>query len=128
MSMLDGFVTFDFSEGVPYASVTKNGVTFNKSVIKKLGCPAYVQLLINPATKQFAIVPCDEGAPRAQAFYNPEKKSNVLLVRWNSRDLLNTICEITGWNHKKESYRIAGSLIPEENLMLFNFNDAEPLT
>lgn len=128
MSTLDGFVAFDFSEGAPYASVTKNGVTFNKSVIMKLGYPTHVQLLINPNTKQFAIVPCPADAVKAQMFYNPDKKSNVLLVRWNSRDLLNTICELTGWDYKKDSYRIAGSLIADENIMLFNLNDAEPIS
>lgn len=128
MPTLDGFVAFDFSEGAPYASVTKNGVTFNKSVIMKLGYPTHVQLLINPAIKQFAIVPCAAETQKAQAFYNPDKKSNVLLVRWNSRDLLNTICEITGWDYKKESYRIAGTLISEENLMLFDLNVAEPIS
>ena len=29
---LSNFKTFDFSEGVPYISITSNGITFNKSV------------------------------------------------------------------------------------------------
>lgn len=127
MSIFDGFTTFDFNEGVPYVSVTKNGVSFNKSVIMKLNYPTHVQLLINAATKQIAIKVCLPLENKAQAFYNAEKKSNVLSVRWNAKDLLNTISDITGWNYEVESYRIEGVLIPEEKAMLFDFNNAEIL-
>ncbi len=37
---LSGFSAFDFSEGVPYFSITQNGLTFNKAVVLKLGSPA----------------------------------------------------------------------------------------
>ena len=30
MSIFDGFTSFNFDEGVPYVSITKNGVTFMK--------------------------------------------------------------------------------------------------
>ena len=51
---LSNFKTFDFSEGVPYISITSNGITFNKSVIMKMKYPAYVKLLINETEQQFA--------------------------------------------------------------------------
>ena len=127
VSIFDGFTTFDFNEGVPYVSVTKNGVSFNKSVIMKLNYPTHVQLLINAATKQIAIKACLPIENKAHAFYNAEKKSNVLSVRWNAKDLLNTISDLTGWNYEVESYRIEGVLIPEEKAMLFDFNNAEIL-
>ena len=52
---LSNFRTFDFSEGVPYISITSNGITFNKSVIIKMKYPAHVKLLINEAEKQIAV-------------------------------------------------------------------------
>ena len=45
MSLLENFKAFNFNEGVPYVSVTSNGMTFNKSVIMKLGYPEHVLLL-----------------------------------------------------------------------------------
>ena len=42
---LSNFKTFDFSEGVPYISITSNGITFNKSVIMKMKYPTYVKLI-----------------------------------------------------------------------------------
>ncbi len=127
MSMFENFTTFNFNEGVPYVTVTKNGVAFNKGVIMKLNYPTHVLLLINAANKQIAIKACSNDNPNAIAFYNDEKKSNALTVRWNARDLLNTIKEITGWDYSKEGYKVAGTLVSEEQAMLFDLNNPEIL-
>ena len=127
MSFLDGFSVFNFSEGVPYVSITKNGVTFNKSVIMKLKYPKHVVLLINSKEKLLAIKVCSENTPNAVSFHNDEKQTNILSVRWNSKDLLGNIKSMTGWDYSKESYRIEGTLIPEEDAMLFDLNQAELL-
>ena len=42
MSLLENFKPFNFNEGVPYVSITINGMTFNKSVIMKLEYPESV--------------------------------------------------------------------------------------
>lgn len=127
MSILDGFTTFDFNEGAPYVSITKNGVTFNKGVIKKLKHPAYVVLLINAKAKQIAIQVCDETTTNATTFFKEDKKSNLLSVRWNGRDLLNTITEITEWDLANDSYKVLGTHLIEENAMLFDLDKAEEI-
>ena len=127
MAILEGFTPFNFEEGVPYVSITKNGVTFNKGVVKKLDCPKYVVLLVNARTSQIAIQACPEGTNRAVAFFNGEKKKNALSVRWNGKDLLNTITAMTGWDLTKEGYKAEGTLIPEEQAILFDLTKSEPL-
>ena len=122
-----GFSTFDFEEGVPYASVTKNGITFNKGVVMKLGRPSRVELLINESNKQIAIRSCDESTPRGNAFYK-ENNRGVVSVRWNSRDLLSTLKDMMGWNLDLDSYRVEGTLLKEEGAMLFDFNRAEKMS
>ena len=72
MSVLEGFSAFDFSEGVPYASFTQNGITFNKSVTLKLGEPEYAKFLINADTKQVAVQACEAGEKNATVFYRPK--------------------------------------------------------
>ena len=128
MSMFDGFTSFNFEEGVPYVSITKNGVTFNKAVIMKLDYPAFVQLLINPESKQIAIRVCAEGELNSTSFYKKKENSNILSVRWNKNDLLNTLQEITGWDLANNAYRIDGILIKEENAMLFDLNNFKLLS
>ena len=120
---LSNFKTFDFNEGVPYISITNNGITFNKSVIMKMKYPAYVKLLINEVEKQIAVQTCEEDDDKSVQFYK-EKPNGVLSVRWNAKDLINTIARLCDWDLKQTSYRVNGVLIPELNLMLFDLNEA----
>lgn len=124
---LTNFKAFDFNEGLPYVSITNNGLTFNKSVIMKMNYPTYIKLLINENDKQMAIQACDEKDDRSVQFFK-EKANGVLSVRLNSKDLISTIERICEWNLKQTSYRVNGMIIPEASLMLFNFSDAVPMT
>lgn len=124
MAALDGFRTFDFSEGSPYVSITRNGMTFNKAVVKKLECPAYATLLLNDETKQIAVQAAFEDTPKAVPFYK-EKSSGLISVRWNGKDLMNTITEMMGWDLEKHSFRVDGVLIKEEKAMIFDFSNAQ---
>lgn len=127
-TLLDGFVPFNFAEGVPYVSVTKNGVTFNKGVIMKLQFPNYVRLLINAATKQVALQVCTEETENAVPFCSEDKKdSKALSIRWNGKDLLNTLSDMMSWNLNTSAYRVDGKLIQSDNAILFDFAEAKEL-
>ena len=126
MSVLDTFSTFNFNEGVPYASITNNGMTFNKSVVMKLDYPEYVVLLIDEASKRIAIQRSDASAQNATTFYKA-KKSNVISVRWNGRDLLNTSQGMMEWDLTADAYKVDGILLKEENAMLFDLKNATKL-
>ena len=88
---LSNFKPFNFQEGVPYLSVTENGVTFNKAVTLKMQKPEYVLFLIDRQEKMVALKACDEKTPNAVKFFNTNRNNAILSVRWNSRDLLNTL-------------------------------------
>lgn len=120
---LTKFKAFDFSEGVPYFSITNNGLTFNKSVIMKMNYPAFVKVLINESEKQIAVQSCNENDDKATPFYK-EKANGVLSVRINSKDLINTIERICDWDLKKISYKVNGVYFPDASLMLFDLTDA----
>lgn len=126
MSILSDFKPFNFNEGVPYASVTPNGVTFNKSVVMKLGHPEHVVLLIDEEGKRIAIQACCESNENAVPFYKP-KKNDVISVRWNGKDLLNTLQSMMGWNLNEKAFRVEGTLLKTENAMLFELLKATEL-
>ena len=128
MSVFENFKAFNFEEGVPTVSITKNGVNFNKAVVMKLGYPEYVQLLINDETKQVAVKVCSEDSENSVVFYKNKDTQKAIFVRWNVRDLLNTIVDFTGWDLSKASYKVCGSLIKEEKAILFDFNEAKPIS
>lgn len=121
---LSGFAVFDFSEGIPYFSVTSNGVTFNRAVTLKLGTPAFVRLLINESTRQVVLQVCDESTPKAVAFYKP-KTNGVLSVRWNAQDLVATFKRLME-SDLQHGFRVNGELV-ENGLMVFDLNTAKAL-
>lgn len=121
---LSGFAAFDFTRGIPYFSITENGITFNKGVTTRLACPAYVRFLINKETRQVALQVCEENTPKAVQFYKPNKK-DLYSVRWNSQDLLTTLKKLLGSN-LEHGFRVDGRLV-EDGLMLFDLNEAKPL-
>ena len=123
---LTNFQEFNFKEGVPYISVTNNGITFNRSVVVKMGYPEHVRLLIDSAECLIALQRSEDTSSNAVPFYK-ERKNGVLSVRWNAKDLINTISRITEWNLKQQSYRVNGDYYPEQGLMLFDLKEATEL-
>ena len=109
---LTNFKAFDFNEGLPYVSITNNGLTFNKSVIMKMSYPAYVRLLINESDKQLAIQVCDEKDERSAQFFR-EQANGVLSVRLNSNGLTGMCERICRWDLKKSSYSVKVILVQE---------------
>ena len=126
MLNMDGFKSFNFSEGNPYVSITKNGLTFNKSSVIKTGYPEFVVLLINDDEKKIAIQRCGEETPNAMRFYK-EKKSGIISVRWNSKDLLNKLQFITGWDLSQDAYSVDGIFLNEESAIIFDLTKAKKL-
>lgn len=126
MSVLEGFKSFNFNEGMPSVSITSNGVTFNKAVTLKLGSPSHVVLLFNEDTKQMALQVCSENTENAVQ-YCRENTRGVLSVRWSGRDLLNTIESMMGWNLEAHAFKVEGSLIRSENAILFDLEKASEL-
>lgn len=126
MSALDGFKAFNFSEGVPAVSITSNGVTFNKGVTMKLDNPAYVVLLFNEEKKQMALQVCCEGTENAVPYYKSNPRG-VMSVRWNGRDLLNSIEEMMGWNLKNQAFKVDGAHLKAEKAIIFNLANANEL-
>jgi len=127
MGMLDGFEKVILFTGIPYVSITRNGITFNKPTIIKLGSPSYVELLINKEGKQIAIRSCDASDEAATTFYkNKDKK--VMNVRWNNKDLLCTLSDMMGWDlDATDGYRIDGKYYESENAMIYNLKEAKPI-
>ncbi|MEA4999868.1 MAG: hypothetical protein VB087_10820 [Candidatus Limiplasma sp.] len=126
MSILDGFSVYSFSDGYPYVSLTNNGATFNKTVIVKLDYPEYVLLLFNDEEKKIAIQCCDADTPKAVRFYK-KKNSGIISVRWNNKDLLNSIQNMMGWDLDKGGYKADGIHIHDQNAIIFDLSKATRL-
>lgn len=126
MSLLDSFEIMPYVTGVPSMSVTKDGVNFNKTVVEKLGSPAYVRVLVDKAARKLAIMPCEEQAQGARPFLRNGRSSRAG-VRWNNTDLKDSIQSLAGWNLEEQGCKVTGEYYPDDNTMIFNLTDWTPI-
>lgn len=124
MSILEGFKTKKLVIGSPYLTVTDNGVSFNKSALDKLGYAEFVKLLINEETHMVALQVCDENDPDKIGFLKGKSKDTPN-VRWNYHDF---VVQLQGWMKGTEfegiGFKVPGQFYSEENVLLFNFQEA----
>ena len=123
---LTGFQIFDFSIGVPSVSITRYGVTFNKSTVLKLGNPEYVRLFIKRDAKLIALRSCKKTDTGAVKFYRA-KKSGVMSVRWNHGGLMNELRVLLKSDLNTNGFRVSGERVDCDTI-LFDMNTAKTLT
>lgn len=119
---LDGFRLYLPTTGEATATLTKNGLGMSKAVIAKLGKCEYVRILFDYEGKRMAIVKTDENDDAKTEFARAGKNTGI---RWNSKDLVSTICQITGWKvDNEEKYTVPGEYSVDDDAMIFDFNNA----
>lgn len=124
MSLLDGFELLETITGVPSMSISKNGVSFNRAAIEKLGCPRYVLTLIDKQGCRFAIVECSKNDRGARDFVKTERNiSNG--VRWNNHDLRATLEALMGWNLSADSWKVEGKFSDQDRALIFDLYESE---
>jgi hypothetical protein len=126
MGLLDSFEVLENVTGAPYLSITKNGVSFNKCVLEKMGCPQYVKALIDRDGKRMAIVACDGKDRASRAFYKDGRDTSYG-VRWNNYDLKQTIENMMGWDLLDGSWKVFGEFFRDDCAMIFDFMQAESM-
>lgn len=122
--MLEKFKKVNLTAGLPYVSITDNGMTFSKNAVVKMGKPKYVVLLINEDDKMIAIQICDENEESAIQFAKNIKSINV---RINNKDFLNTLSRLMNWELKEEGYRVLGDWYESEQVMIFDLTKGTPI-
>lgn len=72
--------------------------------------------------RRMAIVETDENDTAKTEFARDGKNVGI---RWNSRDLIKTLCQMNRWTLENgEKYTIPGEYSVEESAMIFDFNQA----
>ena len=125
--MLEGFEPIVFGNSSAVVSITKNGVTFNKTAFEKMNGTNYVTLLVNRDKKQFAIRQCAQNDANAMPFA-AAIKPKAPSVRWNSKELLRLFSSLMSWDLEKCSgYKITGEYLKGDKALLFDLTDAIPI-
>ncbi|WP_294369799.1 hypothetical protein [uncultured Clostridium sp.] len=119
--MLEGFRKVNLTSGLPYVSITDNGITFSKNAVIKMGKPKNVVLLMNEEKKMIAVQICDANEEGSIQFFKNIKSINV---RINNKDFIYTLSRLMNWNIKEEGYRILGDWYENEQVMIFDLTKA----
>ena len=119
--MLEGFRKVNLTSGLPYVSITDNGITFSKNAVTKMGKPKNVVLLMNEEKKMIAVQICDANEEGSIQFFKNIKSINV---RINNKDFIYTLSRLMNWNIKEEGYRILGDWYENEQVMIFDLTKA----
>lgn len=119
--MLEGFETFSVTIGAASISVSEYGISFSKTSVIRLGKAEYVKLLINANTKEIAIQISDKNTEDSIKFYTGQKSTSV---RWNYRELQNTISDMMDWDLKEYIYKVEGKYFHEDKALVFDLKSA----
>ena len=119
--MLEGFKKVNLTSGLPYVSITDNGITFSKNAVIKMGKPKNVVLLMNEEKKMIAVQICDANEEGSIQFFKNIKSINV---RINNKDFIYTLSRLMNWNIKEEGYRILGDWYENEQVMIVDLTKA----
>lgn len=98
---------------------------FNHQTAAELDFPAYVQLLIDPKGRCFAIQVCDKESDNTVPFYNRPKDTKPYPIKLNYPAANDMIFNAMGWEKKGKYYTVQGQRFPDEKAIVFNLADAE---
>ena len=106
----------------PSVTFEGNKIKFSAECTRKFGDNSYIELLVNPITRKFAIRPTDKSNRNAVIISKLENNKRVPKVI-PCAAFFDTLYSIFGWNTEYK-YRITGTLIEQGDEVAYLF-DAE---
>ena len=124
MSILEKFTVIDLikTRSASIATITGNSLKFNNQTASELRYAPYVQVLINPKDKQFAIRVCKEDAPNAIPFSKPEGEQKYP-VKISAVAVVDMIRKIAGWS-AEDNWNVPGIYFAEEEALVYDVSAA----
>ena len=115
--MLENFTVIDLirTRSASVCTFTVNVVKFNVQTAQELRFPAFVQFLIEPKGKQFAIRVCKEDAPNAVSFCKPEQKTQVKISNASVVDMVRNLME---WK-VEDNWNVPGIYFADEHAIVY---------
>ncbi len=97
----------------------------HRQTLYLLNSPNNIQFLINPEQKMLAIQKCPTNTgERVRWIHFGDKQC----CEFYSKLLITRLCKLFEPSWKRQMYKIYGTHVAKENLILFNLNEAIPTT
>ena len=124
MSILKNFTVVDLvkTRSASVVTITGNSLKFNVQTAAELHYPAYIQVLVNPKEKQFAIRACKEGDPNSMPFSKPANEQKYAL-KITSAIIMDVIRKMGNWP-VEENWNVPGIYFADEEAIVYDVNTA----
>lgn len=124
MSILSNFTVVDLikTRSASVATITGNALKFNVQTAAELHYAPYVQVLVNPKDKQFAIRVCKEDAPNAISFSKPEDRQKYA-IKISAAAVVDLIRKMANWPDD-ENWNVPGIYFADEQALVYDLGAA----
>ena len=124
MSILDKFTVIDLikTRSASVATITGGTLKFNNQTAAELHYAPYIQVLINPKDKQFAIRACKEDAPNAVPFSKPEKEQKHP-IKISAAAVMDMIRKMANWS-AEDNWNVPGIYFADEEALVYDVGAA----
>ena len=103
--------------------VSRNVIRINRTTLRSIGNPAYVQLLVNPASRAIAVRAVDRAEDDDQTFRIPRKiRDSDLPATITSQAFMNLLTATFPELSPEHSYQLSGIIVPTERITLFSMD------
>ena len=103
--------------------VARNRIRINRSTLRAIGNPRFVQLLVNTESRVVAIRATDKDEAREQTYKIPRSIANTdYPAVITSQSFMTLLKEAFPSLIPKNSYQLSGIIIPSERITLFSID------
>jgi hypothetical protein len=124
MSILEKFTVIDLikTRSSSVATIAGNVLKFNVQTAAELRFAPYIQVLINPKDKQFAIRACKEEEPNAILFSKPEgeQKYPIKISAAAVVDMIRKMANLSA----EENWNVPGVYFAGDNALVYDMSTA----
>ena len=120
MSVLDKFTVIDLikTRSASVATIAGSILKFNNQTATELHYAPYIQVLINPKDKQFAIRACKEDAPNAIPFSKPEGEQKYQ-IKISAAAVVDMIRKMANWS-AEDNWNVPGIYFADELALVYD--------
>ena len=126
MSILANFTIIDLvkTRSTSVATLFGNYLKFNNKTAIELNFAPYVQILINPKEKQFAIRACKSSDPNAVPFSKPKgvQKHPIRICCFAVMDMIRKMGDMS--SDENQNWNVPGIYFAEEQAIVYDLNTA----
>lgn len=124
MSILEKFTVIDLikTRSASVATIAGNVLKFNNQTASKPHFAPYIQVLINPKDKQFAIRACKEDVPNAVPFSKPESEQKYQ-IKISAAAVVDMIRKMANWS-AEDNWNIPGIYFADDEALVYDVSAA----